>query len=101
MAERIAVVGTALALAVQAAFWISGDERFGRPGSAPDRNTPTQGIAISGPSTAETMTARFTLCDGPVRRTCVVDGDTFWFKGDKIRRGALYRLAGPPGPRKM
>lgn len=29
--------------------------------------------------------ARFSLCDGPVRVNCVVDGDTFWFKGDKIR----------------
>ena len=29
--------------------------------------------------------ARFSLCDGPVRVNCVVDGDTFWFRGDKIR----------------
>ena len=29
--------------------------------------------------------ARFALCDGPIRVNCVVDGDTFWFKGDKIR----------------
>ncbi|PZR94773.1 MAG: nuclease [Stutzerimonas stutzeri] len=29
--------------------------------------------------------ARFALCDGPVRANCVVDGDTFWFRGDKIR----------------
>lgn len=28
---------------------------------------------------------RFVLCDGPVRINCVVDGDTFWFRGDKIR----------------
>lgn len=28
---------------------------------------------------------RFSLCDGPVRVNCVVDGDTFWFRGDKIR----------------
>jgi endonuclease YncB( thermonuclease family) len=30
-------------------------------------------------------TAAFTLCDGPVRVNCVVDGDTFWYGGEKIR----------------
>ena len=29
--------------------------------------------------------ARFSLCDGPVRVNCVVDGDTFWFEGQKYR----------------
>lgn len=33
----------------------------------------------------EMYEARFSLCDGPVRANCVIDGDTFWFKGDKIR----------------
>lgn len=28
---------------------------------------------------------RFGLCSGPVRRTCVVDGDTLWIDGVKIR----------------
>jgi endonuclease YncB( thermonuclease family) len=30
-------------------------------------------------------TARFGLCAGSGRVTCVVDGDTFWYRGDKIR----------------
>jgi micrococcal nuclease len=30
-------------------------------------------------------TARFGLCSGAHRVTCVVDGDTFWYRGDKIR----------------
>lgn len=34
---------------------------------------------------AETVTARFVLCRGPARDTCVVDGDTFWLEGTKIR----------------
>lgn len=25
------------------------------------------------------------ICDGPVRVTCVVDGDTFWLEGEKVR----------------
>ncbi|MGH6786078.1 MAG: thermonuclease family protein [Novosphingobium sp.] len=29
--------------------------------------------------------ARFEACDGPDRFTCVVDGDTFWYRGTKIR----------------
>lgn len=29
--------------------------------------------------------ARFAICSGPVRVTCVVDGDTIWFHGTKIR----------------
>jgi endonuclease YncB( thermonuclease family) len=29
--------------------------------------------------------ARFALCSGPHRVTCVVDGDTFWYRGAKIR----------------
>jgi endonuclease YncB( thermonuclease family) len=34
---------------------------------------------------ADHETARFGLCSGPGRVTCVVDGDTFWYRGDKIR----------------
>ena len=29
--------------------------------------------------------ARFARCSGPVRVNCVVDGDTFWMDGEKIR----------------
>lgn len=29
--------------------------------------------------------AAFARCDGSVRITCVVDGDTFWYRGLKIR----------------
>jgi endonuclease YncB( thermonuclease family) len=30
-------------------------------------------------------TAHFGQCSGPVRINCVVDGDTFWYRGEKIR----------------
>lgn len=30
-------------------------------------------------------TARFERCSGPGRVTCVVDGDTIWYRGAKIR----------------
>ncbi len=29
--------------------------------------------------------ASFARCVGPYRETCVVDGDTFWYRGTKIR----------------
>ncbi|WP_285712126.1 thermonuclease family protein [Erythrobacter oryzae] len=34
---------------------------------------------------AEQHRALFPVCKGPVRVTCVVDGDTFWLRGTKIR----------------
>ncbi|WP_017664801.1 thermonuclease family protein [Porphyrobacter sp. AAP82] len=33
----------------------------------------------------EQHAALFPVCGGPVRVTCVVDGDTFWLRGTKIR----------------
>ncbi len=48
-----------------------------------------RGSSLSGgvllPSAPDTETARFARCSGPVRKTCVVDGDTFWYRGTKIR----------------
>lgn len=36
-------------------------------------------------SAGERSWPRFTRCSGPVRVNCVVDGDTFWAGGEKIR----------------
>lgn len=41
--------------------------------------------AASLPLARDGEQARFALCNGPVRSTCVVDGDTFWYRGEKIR----------------
>ena len=52
------------------------------------------GLAITNWNTVATAAApalasfswdRFSICKGPIRRTCVIDGDTFWLKGEKIR----------------
>lgn len=37
------------------------------------------------PDAAPAQSARFNLCSGPHRMTCVVDGDTIWYQGAKIR----------------
>lgn len=36
-------------------------------------------------SASDVESARFSECDGPIRYNCVVDGDTFWYQGRKIR----------------
>lgn len=42
--------------------------------------------ALSFPGrSADREAARFSLCSGPTRQTCVIDGDTFWYRGRKIR----------------
>ena len=46
------------------------------------------GRAAVSPSTlagADRESASFARCSGPLRQTCVVDGDTFWYRGTKIR----------------
>jgi endonuclease YncB( thermonuclease family) len=40
---------------------------------------------VPGAEVVAPVAARFSLCSGPVRITCVVDGDTLWLEGVKIR----------------
>ncbi|GIX21093.1 MAG: hypothetical protein KatS3mg120_2769 [Erythrobacter sp.] len=53
------------------------------------------GVALAAGSAPEMLAgvdrerAHFPLCDGPVRVTCVVDGDTIWYRGEKIRLADL------------
>lgn len=37
------------------------------------------------PAASDREAARFAQCSGAVRANCVVDGDTFWYRGEKIR----------------
>jgi len=37
------------------------------------------------PGALDRESAEFPLCEGPRRFTCVVDGDTIWYRGAKIR----------------
>lgn len=46
---------------------------------------PPRGQAATLLSATDTESASFAPCGGPLRRTCVVDGDTFWYRGEKIR----------------
>jgi len=46
---------------------------------------PARGTASAMPATLLALAATFTLCSGAPRVTCVVDGDTFWLRGEKVR----------------
>ena len=45
--------------------------------------------------------AHFSTCDGPLRYNCVIDGDTFWYQGRKIRVADINtpELSEPACPR--
>lgn len=64
--------------------WVSFDERFRRP-DLPASEIPTVSTLTAPPILDDVRPGSFALCAGPVRANCVVDGDTFWFRGEKIR----------------
>lgn len=45
------------------------------------------GLGVDGAAVASVVqeTRSFPICNGPLRTTCVVDGDTIWMGGVKIR----------------
>ena len=60
--------------------------RFGLPGFDLFRGedyTTALSAPLAGPE--DTLYANFGICDGGKRQNCVVDGDTFWFAGEKYR----------------
>jgi len=78
------VIGTPLAVAAALAAvvgWVMTDEWLGRSdGSA----SSIQSLSVFA-SGQDGLYAQFTLCGHSPRVNCVVDGDTFWFRGVKIR----------------
>ncbi|WP_157016848.1 thermonuclease family protein [Mesorhizobium xinjiangense] len=82
MSARTLVL-SALGLCLVGVGFVLTSDQFGR------RAVPAQleaHIPVSfEPPMRDQHRAEFTICSGPVRANCVVDGDTFWFKGTKIR----------------
>ena len=78
------VIGTPLAIAAAFAAgvgWVMTGEGLGRSdGSA----SSVQSLSAFA-SEQDNLYAQFTLCGHSARVNCVVDGDTFWFRGEKIR----------------
>ena len=56
-------------------------------------------------ATLLTLTAAFTLCGAGPRINCVVDGDTFWARGEKVRLSDINapetHSAGCPAEREL
>lgn len=77
MAGSLGLIGTGLAM------WQRGEVH------SPDMSASgmAAGKAADEPvaDASDTLSARFSLCASADRDTCVVDGDTLWFRGDKIR----------------
>ena len=44
-----------------------------------------QWVASSPPAAVLDVTSTLSICNGPIRTNCVVDGDTFWLQSVKIR----------------
>jgi len=49
------------------------------------RARPAPAPAPPAADAQDTLRAHFALCGAGVRATCVIDGDTIWFRGSKIR----------------
>ena len=57
----------------------------GSPARAPFQAPELADFSSIRPAVSDREIAHFTSCSGPVRDNCVVDGDTFWSAGEKIR----------------
>lgn len=82
-------VGASLWLTpVMAAAFVAALATFQRfPGGAEAVPAPVTSLFAGGEGAAarDALSARFALCHSGGGRNCVVDGDTFWFAGDKYR----------------
>lgn len=58
---------------------------FAWDGQSPEGQAATPGSAQAGSPSGTAITAMFNPCLGGSRMTCVVDGDTIWAEGTKIR----------------
>lgn len=75
-APRRRTFGLAVALLAGLTFGIVfAAPEIAAPGASPPAAEPTTG----------SPTARFSICGAAARIDCVVDGDTFWIGGEKVR----------------
>ncbi|NNU41113.1 thermonuclease family protein [Rhizobium sophorae] len=72
---RISLMAVISAIVIAAAGWLA----FGGAGSLP--GLP----AVAKTPAADSSSAAFSICGDGRHVNCVVDGDTFWFQGQKIR----------------
>lgn len=73
------------ALAAMVVIRMFSGSRSDRSEIIPPERDSTAMMTFDPPKRIEMFEVRLTLCDGPIRVNRVVDGDTFWFKGDNTR----------------
>lgn len=73
-----------LALGVFSLVFASGMLALNWPFASPGLSSEDQGSAKPLSLLSASSSPHFEIC-GMVRKTCVVDGDTFWLEGEKIR----------------
>ncbi len=61
------------------------DSAFPAELPGPSFETATSGVAVHRGAAGGAAALRFTLCHSGGGGNCVVDGDTFWLRGEKIR----------------
>lgn len=71
-----------LAVALAALVGWNAPDWIGREAAAP---TALFALVQSTPASKDGIQTYFPICSGGLRYTCVVDGDTFWLRGQKIR----------------
>ena len=83
-ARAMAPVLVALPLAAVGAVWFA--EGPPPANALPEWSvTALEATGLKATPLPDTVSAQFGPCSGSVRTTCVVDGDTIWLNGDKIR----------------
>ena len=73
-------IGGRLAIAALVASAMAGWAFFERDGCSPGASTPHAAA-----TSEKTFAVMFSMCGAGRRVDCVVDGDTFWLRGEKIR----------------
>lgn len=82
MNPRMVILGV-IAFGVAGVGYVATSDEYGRP-EQPLRYEVRPPVVWE-PPLGDRHHAEFTICTGAVRANCVVDGDTFWFEGTKIR----------------
>ena len=82
---RIAAVGRRLVIAALVVAGVATWAFYLRDDTLPGASAPVQSSRQAAAVARETLTATFSICGAGRRTDCVVDGDTFWFRGETIR----------------
>lgn len=83
--SRNALVVAALFAILIVGYRLAHKDRFEQQTSVLTRDQSAADTTLPRGQTTSLVSEQFTLCEGSVRINCVVDGDTFWLHGEKIR----------------